>query len=310
MSEVIPSPHPRLKGSLITGRKSSPTELEPPTSKIFVIADSLYIDRDEDGPPLAAFRHQPDESIIGIVSVADGMGGSGARQAELHGEQHTMAYFAARWAQQAVESCFDAFSHEEPLSQFHTQLEARLKTEFEARTIGFISTSKLRGSSIKNFPTTLATAVMRSNKDKQEIMLLWAGDSSLTLFTPTDIYTTSQPGDGDAPMHSMVTLENQKLQFAHFIFPTDVPVLVAGTTDALLKNSNGFHGLKETVLAGMGTRDSGLARIAIRNQFQKLSPEIDDATYALCGSKVFLDESPFSCSVPTSIITEGMSIRV
>jgi hypothetical protein len=299
----------KLKGTLI--RNPIPQQIEhgPRVSSLFTLTDSLHVDKNEDGPPLALFRQLPDKSMLSIVSVADGLGGSGSNQAMIFGEQHSMAFFAARWAQKAVQNCYDHFAEDQLLSQFPDQLRSQLKVIFDTNASGFTFSNKLRGTIFKPFPTTIATATSRIRKHEQEILFMWAGDSPLTLFTPTEIYTTTQSGDGDAPLHSMITLHDQRFHLANLIFPAEVPILVAAATDALLKNPNGFYGLLKTILAGMGKFDPGSARDAIKQQYDDSSSEIDDATYALMGNPSFLNASPFNSSLPVRVISDGMTIR-
>ena len=118
-----------------------------------------------------------------IVGVFDGCGGLGSRTyLDLSG--HTGAYIASRTASGAV---YDWFQHLQELPQFPGQ-EALLGSLREHLTQGFAVVSaygttemRMRGSMVRDFPTTAAIALAHEDKHGVLVHIIWAGDSRVYL---------------------------------------------------------------------------------------------------------------------------------
>lgn len=212
-----------MRGTLLEKRE------QPKTSDI-AIAATLNTEHDEDGPPLArSFTIEgyagnltgtlaPKESKkIGFAAVADGLGGSGARSVvtEVDGkrEERTMAYIASRKAQEAAKNVVD--KNPQALTGTLEEIRATLQTALEDSYSSINAeapTSKIKGRIIKEFPTTFSSAVVQETSAGKKVMLFWAGDSPLFVFTPDNIFTTHTPGAGDVPVDSFISPGNYNLK--------------------------------------------------------------------------------------------------
>ena len=118
-----------------------------------------------------------------LIGVFDGCGGLGSRAyPSLSGR--TGAYVASRTASGAVYDWFEALQ-DEPFpapDDMLASLRARLDTGFGIVSANAGSTLRVRGSMVRDFPTTAAIAVAQEDK-KQGLLVhvIWAGDSRVYL---------------------------------------------------------------------------------------------------------------------------------
>jgi len=117
-----------------------------------------------------------------VVSVFDGCGGLGAR---IHPEfrNHSAAYIASRLASGAVHDWFhDTSAHEWKNEE---EVSFSLKDYFSrAYSIGCAyaqNNSKIRGSMVRDFPTTGAIALAQNSRAGLTLYFAWAGDSRVYL---------------------------------------------------------------------------------------------------------------------------------
>ncbi len=124
----------------------------------------------------------------GILAVFDGCGGIGSRKYEEFGSK-TGAYIASRVIASATNDWFNDFSQkdadltnhtlEEMCKQLHVRYDAELaKLESNA------SSSAMKGSLTKSFPTTASIIVFKRKGDKMLAAYIWAGDSRGFVLTP------------------------------------------------------------------------------------------------------------------------------
>lgn len=104
-----------------------------------------------------------------LLSVFDGCGGSGAKVYETYGG-HTGAYLASRIASGVA---YDWFQREEPDDALENHLKNAL-TKYKEKSH---STSTIRSSMAKDFPTTASVMHCTLLDDSVRAVCLWCGDS-------------------------------------------------------------------------------------------------------------------------------------
>lgn len=185
---------------------------------------TIKIDRGsgEDAPPLLLETH---ESMV--IAVFDGLGGAGGHLVtDRNGESNTSAYHASRLASKCAK---DFFERIQPNSDASTAAEARslersLADAFMDRTeFSSVPGSRVRGSLIKQLPTTMAAIRVRQLTDRKLICrVYWVGDSRAYLLTPTfglqqlttdDIRT---PGDAWDNLYDQSPMSNIINSSGHF----------------------------------------------------------------------------------------------
>lgn len=114
----------------------------------------------------------------GLAAVFDGCGGSGARVYKNLGGK-TGAYIASRTLSETMYGWFEK-SWDENEKMYRLSAET-LKTDIDARFARLReisgSSTTLRGSMMKEFPSTLAAAVLQENGSNVLAEFLWSGDS-------------------------------------------------------------------------------------------------------------------------------------
>lgn len=114
----------------------------------------------------------------GIVSVCDGCGGLGSKKYDPFGGK-TGAYMASRAVSSAMERWFGMA--EEQNSVFADNIAEDMRAVIDSELSGFNSAEgsglKIKGSMVRPFPTTLASAVFRFKDGGLDVKAVWAGDS-------------------------------------------------------------------------------------------------------------------------------------
>lgn len=147
----------------------------------------------EDAPPIAA-EHW--------AIVCDGLGGSGATKHNIieNGEPsvRTSGYIGSRLVADAVDRCFKRFQLSGTLDllfeeqnrteniQFAIRsMKEEIKAEFEQKVRDWKIT-KVRGRTLRTFPTTLAAAICKPYKEGGvDVLSMWAGDSRVYFLSPS-----------------------------------------------------------------------------------------------------------------------------
>ncbi len=145
----------------------------------------------EDAPPIANEAY---------AVVCDGLGGAGSTKHTVLEEnaeslsERTSAYLGSRIVSDCVSSYYSRH-----MSEFATMLSVpdrgdrikdhleALKGEIEAAFEEHMEKWKIepsQGKTIKNFPTTLASAMYFQQEDKLTVLAVWAGDSRVYVFSP------------------------------------------------------------------------------------------------------------------------------
>lgn len=262
----------------------------------FVCAATLNIDRDEDGPPIAK-QFNSELGNNSIISVADGMGGSGARRMETG---KTTAYYGSRAAQEVISSLSESDLNQE-IFQIKNTIQEKLRQKFSS--LPKVPESKIKSKLIKDYPTTLSTAVLREDEYSKSVKLIWTGDSPIFIFTPEAIYTTATPESGDAPTSS-VYRDHYHLDSQELTFDKDTPLMVVVASDGLLKMGGDTIGTAIRFILE-NTKDTDPSQISQKmiDCYQQLKSrhqiELDDTTIALATSG---DISKLRAEVPIRFI--------
>ncbi len=299
----------RLRGSLMRPKDSvagRPDVKEVLQDGNFVVEKVLNVEHDEDGLPIARSLEVDRvrglsgtlarKTKIGFVSVADGLGGAGSRHvmADIDGtrQERTMAYIAARKAQEAARNVVDANPQilTGTLDEVRESLELSIRDSFSTINAEEPPPSPLKSKLLKDYPTTFSSAVVQETEAGKRVMLFWTGDSPLFVFTPDRIYSTYTPGAGDAVMgEEAIHRDHYVLNAQQLDFPPDTPLLVVAASDGVLKlGAQEFELAKEFILEGVKNNPPDEIGEQLRASYQARkelgSIELDDTTIAIVGS--------------------------
>lgn len=128
---------------------------------------------------------------IALIGVFDGCGGLGARQYEKY-EDHTGAYMASRLASGAVYNWFQAKKRTGHSSDPASELKEAITSALSMGKQKGGSTLVLRGTMVRDFPSTAAIALTEYSKGKLSLNLMWAGDSRLYYLDSSGLSVLSQ----------------------------------------------------------------------------------------------------------------------
>ena len=129
-----------------------------------------------------------------LLAVFDGSGGLGSREYEAF-DNHTGAYIASRAVCGALHDWFlrcDRFPGDEPSVQ---KISLAIMEAYGSCTRSLKERFSLKGSMVRDFPTTLAAAVLESEPGQFRANVLWAGDSRVYLW---DRHSLCQLTEDDA----------------------------------------------------------------------------------------------------------------
>lgn len=148
---------------------------------LFVVSSEAYEGEGED-----SFCCSYKENSA-LIAVFDGCGGLGSRKYD-HYEGRTGAFIASRLVSGAVYDWFQGREQPPVSSDSRSRGEngndlSVLKSRIaEALSMGEVhggSALKLRGSMVRDFPTTAAMAIIDYNRDIIRLQIVWAGDSRI-----------------------------------------------------------------------------------------------------------------------------------
>lgn len=145
----------------------------------------------EDAPPIANLAYSV---------VCDGLGGAGSTKHTVHEEMsevpvvRTSGYLGSR----IVCSCVDAYysqninelfattidmNRTDKVNRFLLALKAQINTAFDAN-MQKLGITPSHSKTLKDFPTTLASAIYYPHPNGVTVLAIWAGDSRVYLLTP------------------------------------------------------------------------------------------------------------------------------
>lgn len=273
------------------------SEVKEKTSS-FTVAVKIHAEpKNEDADPIAE-QFNLESSNISLISVADGMGGSGARLTE---SGFTTAYHGSRAAHKAISLLSasdlnqDIFSIKNTLKNFFIRSFSNLPKTLE---------SGLKSTLARESPTTLSTAILKEDKESKSVKLLWSGDSPIFIFTPEAIYTTATPESGDAPT-SAIYRDHYHLNSQELTFDKNTPLMVVVASDGLLKMGGDSIGSAiNFILENTQNTDPSKIPQKMIESYQKAKNrgeiELDDTTIALTISG---DISKFHQNIPIKLIS-------
>ena len=144
---------------------------------MFLVAQEMIPDHGEDS---FTCGQRPNSAM---VAVCDGCGGLGSRTyASTNG--HTEAYLASRMVSGAICDWFNE-NHETIWNDGNTictSLSEYINKVYEVGSSYIYRESRIRGSMVRDFPTTLAMAVTQQVGKELFLHVIWAGDSRVYLF--------------------------------------------------------------------------------------------------------------------------------
>jgi hypothetical protein len=151
-----------------------------------------------------------------------------------------MAYLASRTARVAVlEACNQITSKmqaSEVVGIFNEHIQRSLQRL--AVREGGIPTGVMRGSMVKDYPTTVAIAIIEEEGESRSVHMMWAGDSRVYALLPNQDFLLQQltldhtssgasSDGGDAALTRCATPDSVNLEYVNINVPQDAIVFVA-----------------------------------------------------------------------------------
>jgi hypothetical protein len=180
-----------------------------------------------------------------VISVFDGLGGSGSTIYEEDGEKRSGAYISSRVVASVVLEYFDILKNQNSTYEVNAEFILNLKTKIvsaleEKLKLQKYEVSKLKSSLIRTFPTTLALINCDIEDNKTKLDVIWAGDSRAYVLTADkgliqlskdDLKLDNDPFENlknDSPLSNMVCLEcDFKLNHKTYSFENLLLAIVA-----------------------------------------------------------------------------------
>jgi serine/threonine protein phosphatase PrpC len=228
-------------GAAVTDSIAAPTEAEATTSLPWVgFVTEKKMGMGQDGPPVI-HTWTTAEGRRSIVAVFDGMGGAGSTLVpDLEEDRQVpMAYLASRVAAKAFLRGFSQMTPSMSPLEIKNCLEAEVKRALGnlMEREGGSPSSRVRGDMIKNYPTTVAAAIIDDVPEGRRVHPIWAGDSRVYALLPNELLlqqlTIDHTGSGDsndggdAALTRCATPEQVELESAEYLLPADAVVFVA-----------------------------------------------------------------------------------
>lgn len=216
-------------------RKKDDTFLSEYLDSIFAVYEEKVDDSGED-----SYIYLTSEKAV-FFAVCDGCGGLGSLTYPEWGGR-TGAYMASRSVTFSLEKWFDSVYEKE---SFFSDNDNELITKFIHNGYKMLENderpvSKIKGSMVRPFPTTLAAALIKRNGHKLVIKAIWAGDSrvyylsanGLAQLTIDDIYGEDALSNltRDGSLTNVISSDG-KYEIHSDTFETDMPSVVIAATD-------------------------------------------------------------------------------
>lgn len=240
----------------------------------------------EDAPPLLKDL----SADLSFLFVFDGLGGSGARTVNGPDGAHSSAYYAARYAREECERLIDTKGNSAEFGSEELGLAIDTRLRSASQESSGPGQSVLKGSLIRQFPTTIAGAKISG---KGDVTVFWAGDSRVYILNPLGLFqVTSDHIKGeidpfrnlrqDAPLTN-VACADTPVRIEVRSVTVDPPFIVLCATDGcfgFLQTPMHFEDLLLDAFCGASSPDE--ASEIIR---QKIDPVTgDDATLCWASS--------------------------
>jgi len=175
----------------------------------------------------------------GVLGVFDGLGGSGAGVYENEKGRYTGAYIASRLAKQI---CKDYFNSTSNFENIESELKEKLKNGLDSKLKEYPkSTSNLKSSIIRIFPTTLSIITYILIDNDLCIDSYWAGDSrnfylnenGLTQISKDDLEISQDPLENlrnDAPISNCIC-QDRDFNIHQYHTKVKIPCILISATD-------------------------------------------------------------------------------
>lgn len=185
----------------------------------------------EDAPPIGLFNlgdQDKNQSDVGLIAVADGMGGAGSESHIISEQLMTEARIAARVVINTLKLNFkervspqaNAMQglSDDVIRGIKDDIDIELN-EFNDKLKGQKPPSALKSKLTRKFPTTLAAIYYFPRKNESKYTVIWAGDSrayklepsGLTLVTDDDVKdkSESKSSNQDSPLSNFISLDKK-----------------------------------------------------------------------------------------------------
>lgn len=245
----------------------------------------------EDAPPI--FSYVKDSAATRLLAgVFDGMGGAGSKIVETpSGASVTQAYLASRVIRDVYEHLWWA-NGDSILSPEVVTDELSRALESVKQRLGSAATSRLMGSMVKEFPSTLATVQCRSEgRGAWHVHAQWAGDSRVYILNSlrglqqvsVDDVEEQDPLEqvrGDFRLRNVISVSSAfKINTSDIYI--DRPALVLVATDGLFHSLPTPGSLEYIILSSLQNSESETALRLTRLARQVANDDVSFVLLAL-----------------------------
>lgn len=245
----------------------------------------------EDAPPIFSYLKDSNATSL-LAGVFDGMGGAGSKIVETpSGASVTQAYLASRVIRDVYEHLWWT-SGASNLSPAVVTNELSRALESVKRRLGNSATSRLMGSMVKEFPSTLATVQCRSEgRDAWHVHAQWAGDSRIYILNTSrglqqvsvDDVEEQDPLEqvrGDFRLQNVISVSSAFNINASDIY-LNKPALVLVATDGLYHSLPTPGSLEYIILSSLQNSESETALRLTRTARQVANDDVSFVLLAL-----------------------------
>ena len=242
----------------------------------------------EDAPPIFSYVKDSTSTSL-LAGVFDGMGGAGSKIVEtLSGASVTQAYLASRVIRDVYEHLWWANSSS-TLSSDVVEDELSRALEAVKHRLGSAASSRLMGSMVKEFPSTLATVQCCSDgRGAWNVHAQWAGDSRVYILTSlrglqqvsiddVDEQDPLEQVRGDYRLRNVVSASSAFKISTRDIY-IDRPALVLVATDGLFHSLPTPGSLEYIILSSLQDSES---KTALRLTHLARQVANDDVSFVL-----------------------------
>jgi serine/threonine protein phosphatase PrpC len=225
---------------------------------VFMMFFSIWTEKiAEKGEDAPATLLIDEENGTGILSVYDGLGGSGSTPYTVGQKSFSGAYLASRLAMQVTEQAF--VQHNPQIENFATPLEKYLKTAFSLKIAQLDQQrSKLKSKLIRRLPTTVAGVVFRVEEGETmseniyHTESFWAGDSRVYVLKKDGLKQISEDNltenldafenlQKDAPIANCINADDDFVLYNKKIIFKEPIVLITATDGVFGYLPTPFH---------------------------------------------------------------------
>ncbi len=225
-----------------------------------------------------------------LSGVFDGCGGIGARSYRSFG-MHTGAYMASRVVSGAVYEWYrremaDGWREQPQMVQ---EIRKSIDRAYHACGTYAQERMKIRGSLVRDYPTTAAVALAHEEGKDIVLDILWAGDSRVYLLTPRGLLqATADDVEGSDAMENLqddgamtnVLSSDGKYVLHHRRVRSDRPFMVITATDGCFGYYHSPMEFENVLLQSLTRAQSPLAfQTALNGAFREVAG--DDYTFGL-----------------------------